>query len=120
VPVTVRGDAARLRQVADQLIGNALKFSPDGAAVTVTLTTDELAAQLSVSDTGIGIPEGEHARTLRRLYRATNARDGAIPGTGLGLTVSRTIVERHHGTITLQPREPVGTTVTVRLPVVVP
>ena len=116
--VVVAGDAARLRQVADQLVDNALKFSTEGGTVTVTLTGDELSAQLTVSDTGIGIPEGEHPRMFRRLYRATNARDAAIPGPGLGLTLSRSIVERHRGTITLQPREPVGTTVTVRLPVV--
>lgn len=116
--VTVPGDAGRLRQVADQLIDNALKFSTDGGTVTVTLTGDELSAQLTVSDTGIGIPEGEHPRMFRRLYRATNARDAAIPGPGLGLTLSRSIVERHRGTIALHPREPVGTTVVVRLPVV--
>jgi PAS domain S-box-containing protein len=118
--ISVPGDAARLRQVVDQLLGNALKFSPDGATIGVTLTGDGLAAQLTVSDTGIGIPEGEHQRMFRRLYRGTNARDGAVPGTGLGLTVSRVIVERHHGTITVQPGDPVGTTVTVRLPALRP
>jgi len=82
----------------------------------VSVTGGDEAVVLTVDDEGIGIPEGQHARMFRRLYRATNVRDRAVPGTGLGLTRSRIVAERHHGTITLRPREPAGTSAVVRLP----
>ncbi|MEV0902048.1 ATP-binding protein [Actinoplanes sp. NPDC049802] len=114
--LTVPGDRNRLRQVAENLIGNAVKYSPDSDAVRVTLTADDDAAVLTVSDNGIGIPAGEHDRLFARLYRATNARHSGIPGAGLGLALSRAIAELHGGTITLAANEGGGTIATVRLP----
>ncbi|MFI1996180.1 ATP-binding protein [Actinoplanes sp. NPDC020271] len=112
----ISGDQARLRQVAENLIGNAVKYSPAGSAVTVTLTAEEDAAVLTVTDAGMGIPEGERNRLFARLYRATNARHSGIPGAGLGLALSRAIVELHRGTITLTAGDAGGTIATVRLP----
>nr|WP_296063849.1 ATP-binding protein [uncultured Actinoplanes sp.] len=114
--VSVPGDAERLRQVADALLGNAVKFSHPDSTVAVTIADDGSAAELTVSDTGVGIPAAEQVRLFRRLYRGGNARHTGIPGAGLGLALSRVVVERHHGTITLASDEATGTTVTVRLP----
>lgn len=114
--LTVAGDRARLRQVVENLVGNAVKYSPDGTAVHVTLTADDDAAVLCVTDNGIGIPAGERTQLFARLYRATNARHSGIPGAGLGLALSRAIVELHRGTITLSENDGGGTVATVRLP----
>jgi PAS domain S-box-containing protein len=115
--LVVTGDPDRLRQVCDNLLDNAVKFSPDHSTVALSLVRDGDAAVLTVTDDGIGIPTDEHPHLFRRLYRASNARHTAIPGTGLGLALTRAVVERHHGTITLAGRRPTGTTVTVRLPI---
>jgi PAS domain S-box-containing protein len=112
----ISGDQIRLRQVAENLIGNAVKYSPAGSPVTVTLTADQEAAVLTVTDDGMGIPDGERNRLFARLYRATNARHSGIPGAGLGLALSRAIVELHRATITLTAGETGGTIATVRLP----
>jgi PAS domain S-box-containing protein len=128
--LSIAGDADRLRQVVDQLLDNAVKYTPDGGApINVTLTAhshhhdsggddhpDQSVAVLTITDAGIGIPTDEQPQLLRRLYRASNARHTGIPGAGLGLVTSRAIVERHHGSITLTPAQPTGTTVIVRLP----
>ncbi|WP_203903664.1 ATP-binding protein [Virgisporangium aliadipatigenens] len=112
----VTGDRDRLRQVVDCLLGNAVKYSPDGSAVTVGLVAGPDCVELTVADNGIGVPEGERSRVFQRLYRASNARHSSSGGNGLGLALSRTVVERHHGSITLASTEPSGTLVTVRLP----
>jgi PAS domain S-box-containing protein len=110
------GDHRRLRQVVDNLLGNAVKYSPDGGRISVRLRPVDGSAELTVSDTGIGISPEERDQMFTRLYRTTRARDRAIPGTGLGLALSRAVVERHHGTIELAGHEGPGTTIRVRLP----
>ncbi|MCY1142416.1 ATP-binding protein [Actinoplanes sp. Pm04-4] len=113
----VPGDPVRLRQVADALLGNAIKFSRPDSTVAVTLSDDHgEAAVLTVTDSGSGVAPAEQPRLFRRLYRAGNARHTGIPGAGLGLALCRVVVERHHGSITLASQESNGTTVTVRLP----
>ncbi|GIF17297.1 hypothetical protein Ate02nite_00270 [Paractinoplanes tereljensis] len=114
--VTVPGDRARLRQMVEALVGNAVKFSPSDSAVGVTLVDLDDLVVLTVSDTGVGIPASEQAKLFRRLYRGGNARHTGIPGSGLGLALCRVVVERHRGTIALSSHESTGTTVTVRLP----
>ncbi|GAB7042665.1 MULTISPECIES: sensor histidine kinase [Catenuloplanes] len=110
------GDRLRLRRVLDNLIGNAIKYSPDGGEVTVTLTADgDYAAELVVADRGIGIPPDERDRLFSRFYRSSRTRDRAIPGSGLGLAISRAIIERHHGTIALLNPDS-GTAFQIRLP----
>jgi signal transduction histidine kinase len=112
----VLGDALRLAQVVDNLVSNAVKFTPRGGSITVSLERIGEAAQLVVTDTGIGIPADEHNQVFSRFFRSRTATRGAIPGTGLGLAISRALVEQHGGTIDLQSEEARGTRVTVTLP----
>ncbi|HLL66309.1 MAG TPA: ATP-binding protein [Micromonosporaceae bacterium] len=115
--VVVHGDPGRLRQVLDNLLSNAVKYSPDGGRVSVYLGRDGDAAELRVTDAGIGIPPEERHHLFQRFYRASNARTSGITGTGLGLTIVRTLVEAHAGTIALtDPADHAGTTITIRLP----
>lgn len=109
------GDRKRLRQVVDNLLGNAVKYSPDNGRIGVTLKASGRAAELAVSDAGLGVPTDEREKMFTGLYRTSRARDKAIPGTGLGLTLSRAVVNRHHGSIELVD-DGSGTTVLVRLP----
>jgi signal transduction histidine kinase len=111
-----RGDRDRLAQVLDNLISNALKFTPPGGRVTVRLASDQGAALLAVRDSGLGIPPEEIPRLFDRFYRATNATARAVPGAGLGLTIVRAIVEGHDGVVQVESQLGSGTTVTIRLP----
>ncbi|WP_433087882.1 ATP-binding protein [Dactylosporangium sp. CA-052675] len=114
--VTVPGDAARLAQVVIHLLDNAIRHSPDGGRVTVALTSPAAASvELTVADAGLGIPEDERDRLFTRFYRSTRTRDRGIRGAGLGLALSRAVIDRHHGTIRLVP-QPAGTRFVVRLP----
>lgn len=113
----VRGDPDRLRQVADNLLSNAVKYTPRGGTVTVSAGAAEPGwVTWKVADSGIGIPVEERSRLFRRFYRASTALEARIPGTGLGLVITRTIVERHHGTIAVADSVGPGTTFVVRLP----
>ena len=115
----VQVDGGRIRQVADNLLSNAVKYTPEGGAVTVSaeVCPNDAEIRWRVSDTGIGIPVGERSRLFRRFYRASTALDRSIPGTGLGLVIARTIIERHHGTITVADHAGPGTTFLIRLPI---
>lgn len=110
------GDRKRLRQVVDNLLGNAVKYSPDGGRIGVTLRTAGRVAELAVSDTGLDVTTDEREKMFTGLYRTSRARDRAIPGTGLGLTLSRAVVSRHHGSIELVGHDGPGSTVLLRLP----
>jgi len=110
------GDASRLGQVLDNLISNALKYTPEGGNVSLTTTRVGENAQIEVADSGIGIPEAEQDQMFDRFFRTSNARLAAIPGTGLGLVVTRGIVEGHGGTIGFESTEGVGTTFRVVIP----
>jgi len=111
------GDRSRLAQVLDNLISNALKFTPRLGRVTVRVSVVGGDAVVEVQDTGVGIPSGEQDRLFERFFRSTTATEQAIPGTGLGLTIAKTIVERHEGSIEIESAEGAGTTARVRLPV---
>jgi signal transduction histidine kinase/PAS domain-containing protein len=111
------GDPARLAQVVDELLANAFTWVDDTGWVTVTVTTDGPITQLKVSNTGTVIPAAERDRLFDRFFRTASAGQRAIPGTGLGLSLARTIVEQHGGAITATSDETrPGTTLTVRLP----
>jgi signal transduction histidine kinase len=110
------GDADRLRQVLDNLVSNALKFTPAGGSVTLSARNGSGPLRVEVSDTGIGIPQDELGQLFSRFYRASTATRRAIPGTGVGLVIARAIVEAHGGTISLESSEGEGTRVTVTLP----
>ena len=112
----VRGHRVRLVQVVDNLISNALKFTPSGGRVDVRLSAVDGAAVIEVQDTGLGISDDEQQRLFERFFRSSQATKNQIPGSGLGLTITKAIVERHGGQIELESSEGVGTTVRVRLP----
>jgi PAS domain S-box-containing protein len=114
---TMLGDRSRIAQVLDNLISNSLKFTPRSGRVSISVSRDGDDAVVEVEDTGVGIPAAEQERLFERFFRSTNATDQAIPGTGLGLTIAKTIVERHEGSIEIESTEGSGTTVRVRLPV---
>jgi signal transduction histidine kinase len=113
----VRADPGRVSQVLDNLVSNAVKFTPKGGSVSVVVDGDENAARLVVADSGFGIPAEEQDQVFSRFFRARNAMDNAIPGTGLGLAITKALVERHGGKISLASEENSGTRVTVTLPV---
>lgn len=112
----IRADGARLAQLFDNLVSNALKFTPEGGNVTVSLTRDDGRAVLEVRDSGIGIAAAEQKQLFGRFFRARGAIDREIQGTGLGLSIARTIAERHGGRIDFESVEAVGTTFRVELP----
>jgi PAS domain S-box-containing protein len=113
---TMLGDRSRLAQVLDNLISNALKFTPASGRVSVRVSRTGRDAVVEVADTGVGIPAEEQDRLFERFFRSSNATEQAIPGSGLGLTIAKTIVERHEGSIEIESAEGKGTTVRVRLP----
>ncbi|GAB7051371.1 ATP-binding protein [Catenuloplanes indicus] len=113
----VHGDAGMLRQVVDNLIGNAIKYTPPGRAARVDVTTTVLPdgrVRLEVADRGIGIPPGHHAQVFNDFHRAHPA-DG-YAGTGLGLSICRRIVERHGGRIHVEDNPGGGARFCVTLP----
>ena len=115
-PVTVNGDRDRLAQVVDNLISNAIKYSPAGSTVGVRLTPGDDSALLTVTDSGIGIAEDDRERVFEKFFRASEAAS-ATGGTGLGLAVAREIVESHGGEIAVDSKHGRGSTFSVKLPV---
>jgi signal transduction histidine kinase len=114
--VTTQADAERLGQVLDNLVSNAIKYTPDGGGVSIKMTHTGDTATIAVSDTGIGIPEDEQAQMFSRFFRSSNARHSGIEGSGLGLAITRGIVEAHGGTIGFDSVEGVGTTFRLTVP----
>ena len=111
------GDRSRLEQVMMNVIGNAVKYTPDGGHITITAGSTEAEVWMEVCDDGIGIPEKDRDRIFDRFYRVDKARSRESGGTGLGLSIAREIVQRHHGTIALAPHEGPGTTIRLTLPI---
>lgn len=112
----VRGDPDRLRQVLDNLIENALSYSPPGKLVRVQTCRDGAAACLQVCDEGVGIPPEDLPHIFDRFYRADKARSRQAGGSGLGLSICKLLVERHDGTIAAESRPGESSTFTVTLP----
>ena len=111
------GDRSRLEQVMMNVIGNAVKYTPDGGHIAITAGSTEAEVWMEVCDDGIGIPEKDRDRIFDRFYRVDKARSRESGGTGLGLSIAREIVQRHHGTIALAPHEGPGTTIRLTLPI---
>jgi two-component system OmpR family sensor kinase len=118
VPPVVLGDDARLRQVATNLVSNAILHTPPEASAAVSLQVEGDDAVLRVSDTGPGMPPAEAARVFERFYRADASRTRATAqnGSGLGLSIVAALVAAHGGTVEVESRLGVGTTFAVRLP----
>ena len=115
-PVEVEGDRHRLRQLGTILLDNALKYTPAGGAVTVRATQSHKTVELTVADTGPGIPLEEQARIFDRFVRADSARTRAAGGSGLGLAIAKWIAESHGGRISVESTPGHGAKFTVRLP----
>jgi two-component system NtrC family sensor kinase len=97
----IRGNPIRLRQVVDNLLVNAVKYTPSGGSIIVDLHSEDDQVVLSVADTGVGIPASDQPHIFEKFYRASNAPKGT-PGTGLGLAIVKSIVENHQGRIWLE------------------
>jgi signal transduction histidine kinase len=117
-PVVVDADRGRIRQLVMNLVTNAVKYTPAGGRVWLSLTATSEAATIAARDTGIGIAPGDVARVFDRFWRADLARSrtGERPGIGLGLSISKWIAEAHGGSIGVTSRPGRGTTFTVTLP----
>ncbi len=118
-PLAVWGDPMRLGQAVDNLISNAVKFTQPGGRVAVTIGTlgeDDERASICVSDTGLGIPAQEIDRLFSRFFRASTATKNAVPGVGLGLTITKAIAVAHGGRIGVASTVGEGTSFTVDLP----
>jgi two-component system, OmpR family, phosphate regulon sensor histidine kinase PhoR len=114
--LVVNGDVSQLDRVLMNLLSNAAKFTSPGGRIRLNAARDGDVAVLTVSDTGIGIPDKDKEALFGRFFRASNAVRRSIPGSGLGLAIVSSIVAEHGGTVTVQSTEGVGTTFTVRLP----
>jgi signal transduction histidine kinase len=115
VPALV-GDPGRLAQMLDNLVSNAIKFTPAGGRVDLRVHADEGTVTVEVQDTGNGIPASEIPLLFSRFYRAKSALDEGIPGTGLGLGIAKAIAEGHGGLIAVESTVGAGTRFTVTLP----
>lgn len=111
----VRADAVAIQRVLLNLIGNSIKFTPDGGSVDVCVGTNDISAIVTVKDTGGGISIDEQQHLFERFYQSRSGKQYAF-GTGLGLYVCRQIVEAHKGKITCESVDNVGTTITIELP----
>ena len=111
-----RGDAGQLGQLVTNLLTNAIHYNRPGGEVTATVTTAEQDVELSVADTGCGIPEEDRCHIFERFYRVDKARSREQGGCGLGLAICKSIVEAHGGSITFTSEVDKGTTFLVRLP----
>jgi two-component system, OmpR family, sensor kinase len=120
-PVIVSADGGRLRQVIDNLIGNALQHTPPETLVTVAVDSVPGYGQITVADNGPGMTAEQASRVFERFYRTDDARGRARGGTGLGLSIAAALVHAHGGTITVDPRpRGDGATFRVRLPLATP
>jgi PAS domain S-box-containing protein len=114
--VLVKGDQEQLERVVANLVSNAIKYSKPDGDVSVTLRAFDGIAQLVVADEGIGISAADQARIFERFFRAHSAVTAGIPGTGLGLAIARDIARAHKGDLILESSLGVGTTMTLRVP----
>jgi signal transduction histidine kinase len=115
-PIRQLHDAQRLGQVLSNLIGNAVKFTPSGGHVRVTLQSVPHGAKLTVTDTGVGIDAAELPHVFDRFFRGSGSAEVRASGSGLGLSIARSIVEMHGGRISIESRRGHGTQVDVFLP----
>src|SRR6266566_3523379 len=109
-------DPDRMRQVIDNHLSNALKYSPDSTEVFIHATVQDSAMLTSVTDRGIGIPADEIPRLFERFHRARNVSSRYYGGLGLGLYIAKAIVEAHNGAIAVESEEGKGSRFTIRLP----
>src|SRR6202011_4211944 len=113
----VKADKSKLKQVLYNLLSNAIKFTPQGGRVWVNARAEGDDLVIAVGDTGVGIPVEHHTRIFDEFYQVDSATTRQVEGTGLGLSLTRRIVELHGGTMGLTSEPGVGAVFTIRLPV---
>ncbi|MBP8047715.1 MAG: ATP-binding protein, partial [Anaerolineales bacterium] len=111
----LRANPIRIRQMLDNLIGNAIKYTPDGGRIGISMSMQDDQVILKVEDTGYGIPPDEQGRVFEKFYRATNAVED-IEGSGLGLAIVKSIVDSHQGRVWVESVVGKGSTFIVLLP----
>ncbi len=109
-------DADLLSRAVENLISNAIKYSPDGTAVTVSARAEEEYVAIEVADRGYGIPESDLERVFEKFYRVPRVQDAGVPGTGLGLSLVREIADLHRGSVSVRSEVNQGSTFTLRIP----
>jgi signal transduction histidine kinase len=115
-PQWALADRLQVHRIADNLVTNAVKFTPDGGTVRLVARGEGSTTILEVKDTGVGIPRAQQRNLFNRFYRGTNAIENAIPGSGLGLAISQVIAEAHGTTIEVESTPGTGSTFRVALP----
>ena len=115
-PIWVEIDTDKMTQVIDNIMNNAIKYSPDGGTITVSVKTTDVQLILSISDEGLGIPKQDLPKIFDRFYRVDKARSRAQGGTGLGLAIAKEIIKQHHGFIWAKSEYGKGSTFTIVLP----
>jgi signal transduction histidine kinase len=116
----VLAERLQLLRIVENLVTNAVKFTPDGGRVTLAARRDRDRTLIEVTDTGVGIPTREQPDLFNRFFRGTSAIQGAIPGSGLGLAISQVIAEAHGSTIEVESVPGRGSTFRLALPLAVP
>lgn len=116
LPTEVRWDEDRMNEVVGNLLSNAFKFTPRGGQVELAAGTTDDRIQLTVRDTGAGIPAEQISRVFNKFFQADNQSKAATKGTGLGLAIAKHIVEAHHGSIAVHSQVSRGTTFTITMP----
>ena len=111
------GDTERLRQVLSNLISNAIKYSQDGGPITITGTHSQGEVSVTVTDSGAGLPTTELARVFDRFHRASTAATERSQGAGLGLYLTRAVIEAHHGRIWVDSNPGQGASFHFNLPI---
>lgn len=115
-PIWVEIDTDKMTQVLDNILNNAIKYSPDGGNITFSMKTTDSQLILSISDEGLGIPKADLPKIFDRFYRVDKARSRAQGGTGLGLAIAKEIVKQHKGFIWAKSEYGHGSTFTIVLP----
>jgi heavy metal sensor kinase len=115
-PVVVDGDPNWLERLILNLVDNAIKFTPEGGAIAVSVSREADTARLTVRDTGIGITPERMPHIFERFFRADPARSSGVEGVGLGLSLAKWIVDRHHGRIAVDSQPGKGSTFSIFLP----
>lgn len=115
-PIWVEIDTDKMTQVIDNIMNNAIKYSPDGGTIMVSVRTTDVQLILSISDEGLGIPKQDLPKIFDRFYRVDKARSRAQGGTGLGLAIAKEIIKQHHGFIWAKSEYGKGSTFTIVLP----
>lgn len=115
-PAIMTGDQSQIQRALDNLLSNAMKYTPSGGAILVSMIVEDSKAIISIADTGIGIPSDEQQHIFKPFFRARNAVDTQIPGTGLGLSQVKEAIEQHGGSVHLRSKSNQGTQINLYLP----